>query len=104
MLSLERQTELHDAWLTERAQTVLPMLMKRADVDMWLLISREYNEDPVLNTMLPGKWMGARRTTMLLIYDPGNGQPLETLAPAMTWAMCLKRPGTPKLSPTSGRR
>lgn len=80
MLSLERQTELHDAWLTERAQTVLPMLMKRAEVDMWLLISREYNEDPVLNTMLPGKWMGARRTTMLLIYDPGNGQPLETLA------------------------
>lgn len=80
ILSLEQQGELHDAWLAERAQTVLPDLMRREGIDMWLLISREYNEDPVLKTMLPSKWMGARRTTMLLIYDPGEGKPLETLA------------------------
>ena len=80
LLPLETRGELHDAWLAERARTVLPALMRRADVDMWLMISREYNEDPVLNTMLPSKWMGARRTTILLIYDPGGGQPLETLA------------------------
>ena len=54
--------------------------MERTDIDMWLLLSREYNEDPVLKTMLPSNWMGARRTTMLVVYNPGNGKPLETLA------------------------
>lgn len=80
ILSLKQQGELHDAWLSERAATVLPELMRREGIDMWLLISREYNEDPVLKTMLPSKWMGARRTTMLVVYDPGAGKPLETLA------------------------
>ena len=45
---------------------------------MWILISREYNEDPVLKTMLPSFWLSARRTTMLVIYD--DGDQLETLA------------------------
>jgi len=80
VLSLEQQGRLHDTWLNERAKTVLPELMRREGIDMWLLISREYNEDPVLKTMLPSKWMGARRTTMLLIFDPGAGKELETLA------------------------
>lgn len=78
ILSLQQQGELRDQWLKKRAETVLPDLMRRAGVDMWLLISREYNEDPVLNTMLPSNWMGARRTTMLVIYD--NGETVETLA------------------------
>ena len=80
ILSLKQQGELHDTWLSERAKTVLPMLMAREGIDMWIIISREYNEDPVLNTMLPSKWMGARRTTMLVIYDEGEGGDLETLA------------------------
>ena len=80
ILSLRQQGELHDAWLRERFRMVVPDLMRRADVDMWVLISREYNEDPVLKTMLPSKWMGARRTTMLVVYDPGPGRELETLA------------------------
>jgi hypothetical protein len=78
ILTLREQGELRDEWLQKRAETVLPQIMRRAGVDMWLLISREYNEDPVLNTMLPSNWMGARRTTMLLMYD--NGKEIETLA------------------------
>ncbi|MFT4752027.1 MAG: hypothetical protein ACJA0J_001646 [Bdellovibrionota bacterium] len=80
ILSLEQRGELHDDWLSERAKTILPMLMSREGIEMWIIISREYNEDPVLNTMLPSKWMGARRTTMLVIYDEGEGGDLETLA------------------------
>ena len=82
ILSLRGQADLHDAWLSRRAETILPELMRRAGVDTWLLISREYNEDPVLETMLPSTWMGARRTTMLLIHDPGEGRQLETMAVA----------------------
>ncbi|MEL6392341.1 MAG: hypothetical protein AAFR97_06280 [Bacteroidota bacterium] len=79
ILSVQEQGELEDAWLKRRIETVLPDLMRRVGVDMWILVSREYNEDPILETMLPSTWMGARRTTILVIYDPGEG-PLETLA------------------------
>ena len=78
ILSLKEQGTVRDKWLVEKVETVLPNLMRREGVDMWILISREYNEDPVLKTMLPSFWLSARRTTMLVIYD--NGESLETLA------------------------
>ena len=77
-LSLQEQGAVQDRWLNERMETVTPELMRRAGIDMWILISREYNEDPVLKTMLPSNWLSARRTTMLAIYDTGDS--LETLA------------------------
>ena len=82
ILDLERRAEVVDAWLAERVKTVLPGLMREAGIDLWLIIGREYNEDPVLKTMIPATWLSARRRTMLLIHDPGRGQPLETLAVA----------------------
>lgn len=78
VLSLQQQGEVEDRWLEERVETVLPDIMRREGIDMWILISREYNEDPVLKTMLPSFWLSARRTTMLVIYDTGDT--LETLA------------------------
>ena len=78
ILPLQKRGEVKDQWLKERVATVLPDLMRREGTDMWVLISREYNEDPVLKTMLPSFWLSARRTTMLVIYD--NGETLETLA------------------------
>ncbi len=81
-LNMRERAEVIDSWLEERVETVLPDLMKRTGIDCWIIIAREYNEDPVIKTMLPATWQSARRTTMLLIYDPGNGKPLETLAMA----------------------
>lgn len=78
ILPLKKRAEVKDQWLSERFETVLPGLMRREGFDMWILISREYNEDPVLKTMLPSSWLSARRTTMLVIYDTGDT--LETLA------------------------
>ena len=81
-LSMRERATVIDSWLEERVKTVLPQLMRRAGIDMWVIISREYNEDPVLKTFLPSTWQSARRTTILVIYDPGDGQELETLAMA----------------------
>lgn len=81
-LSMEERAKVIDSWLAERVQMVLPDLMKRTEIDMWLIIAREYNEDPVIKTLLPATWQSARRTTMLIAYDPGNGKPLETMAMA----------------------
>lgn len=78
ILSLQEQGALRDQWLKERMELVMPELMRREGIDMWILISREYNEDPVLKTMLPSSWLSARRTTMLVIHDTGDS--LETLA------------------------
>ncbi len=78
ILSMQERGEVEDAWLSQRMETVLPDIMRRENIDMWILISREYNEDPVLKTMLPSSWLSARRTTMLVIYDTGDS--LETLA------------------------
>ena len=80
ILPMRHRAKVIDRWLEERIQTVLPDLMRKEQVDMWLIISREYNEDPVIKTFLPSTWHAARRTTMLVIYD--NGDSLETYAMA----------------------
>lgn len=62
------RARLVDEILEERLDSLLPALMDRSGIDMWVLISREYNEDPVLKTFLPATWLSARRRTMLLFY------------------------------------
>ena len=71
-----------DELLEERFQSVLPVLMDRTGIDMWILISREYNEDPVLRTMLPATWLNARRRTILVFYRDKARDTLEKLAVA----------------------
>ena len=66
--------------LAERFNTLLPDLMDRAGIDMWVIISREYNEDPVLKTMLPATWLNARRRTILVFYRDPATNTIEKLA------------------------
>jgi hypothetical protein len=46
--------------------------MKRAGIDCWVLVAREYNEDPVVATMLPASWITARRRTILVFTAFGD--------------------------------
>lgn len=78
--SLATQEALRDSTLERRIEQLLPSLMRRAGIDVWLLIAREYNDDPVLQTFLPARWPTARRRTILLIHDRGPEAGLETLA------------------------
>ncbi|WP_420601390.1 M24 family metallopeptidase [Flagellimonas sp.] len=71
-----------DEILEERFNTLLPELMDKTGIDMWVLISREYNEDPVLKTMLPATWLNARRRTILLFYRSQAKGTIEKLAVA----------------------
>ncbi len=77
-LNMKERAEVIDAWLEERVETVLPEIMRRSGIDMWVIIAREYNEDPVILTLLPATWQAARRTTILVAYDPGEDLALET--------------------------
>ena len=82
VLSMRERAQVIDDILELRIKTILPQLMTREDIDMWVIISREYNEDPVIETFLPSTWQSARRRTILVVYKPKNGGDLETLAVA----------------------
>ena len=72
VLSLRQQSEIHDEWLAERLATVVPQVMERSGIDCWVLVAREYNEDPVVKTMLPATWITARRRTILVFTAYGR--------------------------------
>jgi Xaa-Pro aminopeptidase len=80
ILTQREQAKVIDELLEDRLRTVLPSIMRREGFDMWIIISREYNEDPVIKTMLPATWFAARRTTMLIAFDRGADKELELLA------------------------
>lgn len=82
VLPLRERAALMDRWLDLRLDTVVPELMRREGIDMWIVSAREYNEDPVIETMLPATWMAARRRTILLFYDRGESEGVERLAVA----------------------
>lgn len=80
ILSLREQAKVIDEILAERLNTLLPQLMERNNIDMWIIVSREYNEDPVLKTMLPATWLSARRRTILVFYNNLSTKKYEKLA------------------------
>ena len=80
ILPMRERAEVRNKLLKDRFVSVLPQIMKRNNIDMWVIIAREYNEDPVIRTMLPATWLNARRRTILVVSDPGNNRPLETYA------------------------
>jgi Xaa-Pro aminopeptidase len=82
ILSKRDQAKVIDSVLEYRMDYLLPQLMDETGIDMWVLISREYNEDPVLKTMLPANWLHARRRTILLFYRDKDSQRLDKLAVA----------------------
>ena len=77
----ERANKINEI-LKYRFENILPQLMDKTDIDMWILISREYNEDPVLKTMLPAEWLNARRRTILVFYRNKGKNSLDKLAVA----------------------
>jgi hypothetical protein len=73
ILPLRRQAAVTNAWLAERLRTVLPEVMRREGFDLWIVAAREYNEDPVLMSLLPAPMMSARRRTILVFHAPQGG-------------------------------
>jgi Xaa-Pro aminopeptidase len=47
-------------------------VLERSGIDCWVLVAREYNEDPVVRTMLPATWITARRRTILVFTNYGQ--------------------------------
>lgn len=82
ILPESERAKVVDEILEDRFDNLLPNLMDKTGIDMWILISREYNEDPVLKTMLPATWLNARRRTILVFYRDKKKNTIEKLAVA----------------------
>jgi Xaa-Pro aminopeptidase len=82
ILPLRERARLQDDWLSRRLDRLIPELMRRERIDLWILAAREYNEDAVLSTMLPATWFSARRRTIVVFHDRGPEQGVERLAVA----------------------
>ena len=84
ILPLRERAAVMDDLFRERFTTLLPTLMQETNIDLWLIIAREYNEDPVIKTMLPATWLSARRRTILVIHrtdqDSVEGQAVARYA------------------------
>ena len=67
--TLREQAELQQGWLQKRLDTVLPALMRKHGIDMWVVPMREYNEDPVFLALAAPQTFAARRRTIYVFFD-----------------------------------
>lgn len=76
---LREQAAIQQQWLKLRLERVLPGLMRKHGVQMWLVVCREYNEDPVFLSLVSPTTFAARRRTILVFFDRGD-KGMERLA------------------------
>jgi len=67
--TLKDQADRQQHWLQQRLTTVLPALMKKHGIDMWVVPMREYNEDPVFTSIVSPTTFAARRRTIYVFFD-----------------------------------
>jgi Xaa-Pro aminopeptidase len=77
---LREQHRIRQEWLKARLEHVLPGLMRKHAVSMWIVANREYNEDPVFLSLVSPSLFAARRRTILVFFDRGPGKGIERLA------------------------
>ena len=77
---MREQDRIRQEWLKLRLERVLPTLMRRHAVGMWIVVCREYNEDPVFFSLVSPSVMAARRRTILVFNDLGAEKGVERLA------------------------
>lgn len=79
VLPIRQRVEPTNEVLRQRLDDLLPGLMREVGIDMWLVINREYAEDPVYFSLVPEPAFAARRTTMLVFHDRGDNPGVERL-------------------------
>ncbi len=72
VLTHREQAVLVKTWILKRFDTLLPDLMRREKIDMWIIVSREYNDDPVFRSISPLTTYSSRRRTILVFFDRGK--------------------------------
>ena len=71
---IREQYRIMDEILKDRIDNLMPKLMKECGIDMWLIASREYNEDPVFKTITPALVKSASRMSCFIFSIDKDGQ------------------------------
>ena len=80
ILDLKNRASIIKDIQKDRIDNLLPSLMKETGIDMWIIITREYNEDPIIKTLLPPTWLNARRRTILVFNYNNKTNKVESAA------------------------
>ncbi len=78
---LKEQFKIQDEILKEKLEDMVGPLMAECGIDVWLIPSKEYNEDPIFKKLTPSGYPTARRLTILLLHQE-NGK-LNTYSVSM---------------------
>ncbi|HRK50457.1 MAG TPA: M24 family metallopeptidase, partial [Pyrinomonadaceae bacterium] len=69
--------EVREGWLRKRLGTLLPGMMKRHGIDMWIVVNEEFNSDPVTPHITPPIPIVGRRDVFIFI---DRGETIERIA------------------------
>ena len=67
--TLREQADIQQRWLQLRMDSVLPAIMRKHGVEMWIVPMREYNEDPTFTSLVSPTTFAARRRTIYVFVD-----------------------------------
>lgn len=72
VLTHREQATMVRSFIEQRFEELLPRLMRREGIDMWIIVTREYNSDPVFQSMAPLTTYSSRRRTILVFFYQGD--------------------------------
>lgn len=77
LLSQRQQMDVREAWLKNRLGSKLLPMMKRHDIEMWIVVNEEFHSDPVTEHIVPPIPIVGRRDLFVFI---DRGDRLERIA------------------------
>ncbi len=72
LLSWSKQIAVREAWLHKRHQMLLEM-MRRHEIDMWIVVNEEFHDDPVTQYIAPPRPYTGRRDIFVFIDNGEQG-------------------------------
>jgi len=80
ILPERERARITDEWLKWRLENILPEIMRREGIDLWLVMSNEPDPGPVYFTLLPATSLYVVRTSILMFHDRGKDLGVERLS------------------------
>ncbi len=77
LLPWSEQIRIREGWLTERHALLLPM-MRRHEIDMWIVVNEEFHDDPVVPYVAPPRPYTGNRD--FFVFIDGGDQGLKKYA------------------------
>jgi len=88
LLDWSAQMAVRDGWLDTRHEMLLPM-MRRHDVEMWIVVNEEFHDDPLTEYIAPARPYTGRRDVFVFVDAGSDG--LRKVAATGYWEETVAR-------------